>query len=115
MRLGEKVANIRIAAGFEGGDLMDESGEVTIDQLDEEISTLHNDLDMFRQAIQNYLEHRGFCTFPCKRVDDMLDDLDKDVSQEEVDRLIAYEKGDAIRLNIAKLDGSTFCSANRGG
>ncbi|OAO14554.1 hypothetical protein AV274_3857 [Blastocystis sp. ATCC 50177/Nand II] len=76
---------------------MDESGEVTIDQLDEEISTLHNDLDMFRQAIQNYIEHH-----------DMLDDLDKDVSQEEVDRLIAYEKGDAIRLNIAKLDGSTF-------
>ena len=115
MRLGEKVANIRIAAGFEGGDLMDESGEVTIDQLDEEISTLHNDLDMFGQAIQNYIEHRGLCTFICKRVDDMLDDLDKDVSQEEVDRLIAYEKGDAIRLNIAKLDGSTFCSANRSG
>ena len=45
----------------------------------------------------------------------MLDDLDKDVSQEEVDRLIAYEKGDAIRLNITKLDGNTFCRDDRGG
>lgn len=31
------------------------------------------------------------------------------MNQEEVDRLIAYEKGDAIRLNIVKMDGSTFC------
>ena len=57
------MANIRIAAGFEGRGLMDENGEVTIDQLDEEITTLHKDLDMFKQAIQNYLDHRTFCIF----------------------------------------------------
>ena len=43
------------------------------------------------------------------KVDDFLDDLDKDVSQEEVDRLIAYEKGEAMRIHIVKLDGTTFC------
>lgn len=30
------------------------------------------------------------------------------VTQDEVDRLIAYENGEAIRLTIQKLDNTTF-------
>ena len=37
---------------------MNESGEVTIDQLDATIEGLHNDLALFKGAIQSYLEHR---------------------------------------------------------
>ena len=35
--------------------------------------------------------------------------MDSTVTQEEVDRLIAYEKGDAMRIKIQKMDGTSFC------
>ncbi len=37
---------------------MDGNDEVTIDELDATIEGLHNDLTLFREAIQSYLEHR---------------------------------------------------------
>ena len=37
---------------------MDGNDEVTIDELDATLEGLHNDLALFREAIQSYLEHR---------------------------------------------------------
>lgn len=44
--------------------------------------------------------------------DNYIDDLDETVTQEEVDRLIAYEKGDAMRVTIVMMDGSSFSKIN---
>ena len=46
-------------------------------------------------------------------VDDLIEDVDNTVTQEEVDRLIAYEKGDAMRIKIQKMDGTSFCRRSK--
>lgn len=43
-----------------------------------------------------------------QHVDDLIEDLDVAISQEEVDRLIAYENGKAMRIKIMKMDNSSF-------
>lgn len=40
--------------------------------------------------------------------DPILEDLPRNPSLQDVEALIAYEKGSAVRLKIVKLDGSYF-------
>ena len=65
--------------------------------IDNQIQELKNDIRVYSDYVKRYLETHNY-----------IDDLDETVTQEEVDRLIAYEKGDAMRVTIVKMDGSSF-------
>ena len=66
---------------------MEDDGQPTLESLDNRIQELEEDIRQYTTFVQHYIETR----------------------RKEVDRLIAYEKGDAMRVRIQKMDGTSFC------
>lgn len=89
---------------------MESSDQPTLESLDKRIQELEDDIRTYTKFVQDYIEtRRELDFFALTDVDDLIDDVDNSVTQEEVDRLIAYEKGDAMRLTIRRMDGTSFC------
>ena len=87
---------------------MSKTSSETLDELQSKIENLDEEISVYENALSNYLETRASLILFIHLLDNLLDDLDSTVNQEEVDRLIAYENGDAIRLTIQKMDNTSF-------
>lgn len=82
----------------------------TLESLDNRIRELEEDIQSYTTFVQHYIEtRRKYRSRVLINIDELIEDVDNTVTQEEVDRLIAYEKGNAMRLTIQRMDGTSFC------
>ncbi|KNB46706.1 hypothetical protein JH06_0581 [Blastocystis sp. subtype 4] len=79
---------------------MQQQEEVSPEALDVQIEELEGEIQMYKESLKKYISNH-----------DLIEDLDVAISQEEVDRLIAYENGKAMRIKIMKMDNSSFSLA----